>query len=43
MVAHWRGGAAKGSHRRGGSSFTGPAEFYADGPMTCHRVKAVMR
>ena len=27
----------------GGFTFTGPPEFYANGAMTCHRAKAVMR
>jgi hypothetical protein len=30
-------------HDGSGFTFTGPPEFYADGRMTCHRAKAVMR
>jgi len=35
----------RGNGRRGGGGFgfTGPAEFYHDGRMTCYRAKAVMR
>lgn len=39
-------GGSPGRHGygdNGGFSFTGPAEFYADGRMTCYRAKAVMR
>jgi hypothetical protein len=36
---------SNGNSRRGGGGFgfTGPAEFYTDGRMTCYRAKAVMR
>lgn len=36
-------GSHGNSRRGGGFGFTGPAEFYSDGRMTCYRAKAVMR